>query len=159
MNSFNTSDSYYVSLQIRKNFSVVPSSKSITRSYSAYSVSFLLSRPYSLLYFQNLFSTFLMFPQVSSFVTLTQYYTTLVISRLQFFRVPLISTYPIIQSIFRLYSYNYSIPKITSSFPNSKMSNNIITSFPLILSYIGPVSILIILLPQLIGSPTIVTNR
>ena len=46
-----------------------------------------------------------------------------------------------------LYPYNYSIPKIALLFPNSKILNNITISLPLILSRIGPISILIIPLP------------
>ena len=147
MPTWSTCPQTTLSLQIRKNFGIIPSSKSITKSYNIYFISFSLSRPYSLSYFQNLFSIYLTYFQVSLYVTLTQYHITLVTLRLQRLRVSLTLTYPIIQSIFRLYSYNQSIPSTTSSFPNSRISKVISIYLPLIVIRIG--SILIYIIPSL----------
>jgi len=52
--------------------------------------------------------------------------------------------FPVIQSIFKLYSYNQGIPSTASSFPNNRISKFIIISFPSILTITNPISKLII---------------
>jgi hypothetical protein len=70
----------------------------------------------------------------------------------------IISTYLIIQLIFRLYFLNYIIPKTTLSWPNSKILKFTIISRFLILIYTGPVFKLIILSLYSTNSPKIVTK-
>jgi hypothetical protein len=72
--------------------------------------------------------------------------------------VSTISTYPIIQLIFGLYSLNYIIPKTASSWPNGRILKFTIISRPLMLTYISPVSKLIIPSLYSTGSPEIVTK-
>jgi hypothetical protein len=69
-----------------------------------------------------------------------------------------ILTYLVIQSIFRLYSLNYIIPKTASSWPNSRILKFTIISCPLMLIYTSPVSKLIILSLYGTKSPKIVTK-
>jgi hypothetical protein len=69
-----------------------------------------------------------------------------------------ILTYPIIQSIFGLYSFNYIIPKTASFWPNSRMLKFTIILYSLMLTYTGPISKLIILSLYSTRSPKIITK-
>ena len=71
----------------------------------------------------------------------------------------LILTYFIIQLIFKLYSLNYIIPEIALSYLSNRMSKFIITLCSLILTYISPISRLIIPSLYSTGSPEIVTSK
>ena len=71
----------------------------------------------------------------------------------------LISIYLIIQLILKLYSLNYTIPKIALSCPNNRMLKFIITLYPLILTYISLFSKLIIPSLYSTGSPEIITSK
>jgi len=52
--------------------------------------------------------------------------------------------FPIVQLIFKLYSYNQGIPNTVSLFPNNSILKFIMISFPSILIIASPVSKLII---------------
>jgi hypothetical protein len=70
----------------------------------------------------------------------------------------MILTYLVIQLIFRLYFFNYIIPKTALSWPNSKILKFTIILCFLMLTYTGPISKLIILSLYSTGSPKIVTK-
>src|SRR6266566_8521509 len=69
-----------------------------------------------------------------------------------------ISTYLVIQSIFKLNSLRNSIPKTALSLPSGRMLKDILTLYPLISTLISPISIYIIPSLYVIGSPKIVIN-